>query len=150
MQAKHPRGFSLVELMVVTTVIGILALLAVPGVLAAAQRAEATAAANDIRVFTNAIEFYSTAEGGYPPQMTYREMPESIEGYLPGTWKDGTYNWFYVNTSDYIYLYVYNLGFTPEQAVRIDSIIDDGNIGSGRIRMAFNGSGLMHIFESKR
>ncbi|KRP36673.1 MAG: hypothetical protein ABS34_06290 [Opitutaceae bacterium BACL24 MAG-120322-bin51] len=136
--------------MVVTTVIGILALLAVPGVLAAAQRAEATAAANDIRVFTNAIEFYSTAEGGYPPQMTYREMPESIEGYLPGTWKDGTYNWFYVNTSDYIYLYVYNLGFTPEQAVRIDSIIDDGNIGSGRIRMAFNGSGLMHIFESKR
>ena len=136
--------------MVVTTVIGLLALLAVPGVLAAAQRAEATAAANDIRVFTNAIEFYSTAEGGYPPQMTYREMPESIEGYLPGTWKDGTYNWFYVNTSDYIYLYVYNLGFTPEQAVRIDSIIDDGNIGSGRIRMAFNGSGLMHIFESKR
>ena len=148
MQAKHPRGFSLVELMVVTTVIGLLALLAVPGVLAAAQRAEATAAANDIRVFTNAIEFYSTAEGGYPPQMTYREMPESIEGYLPGTWKDGTYNWFYVNTSDYIYVYVYNLGFTPEQAVHIDSIIDDGNIGSGSIRMAFNGSGLIHIFES--
>ena len=83
MQAKHPKGFSLVELMVVTTVIGILALLAVPGVTAAAQRAEATAAANDIRVFTNAIEFYSTSEGGYPPQMTYREMPESIEGYLP-------------------------------------------------------------------
>ena len=44
MQAKHPKGFSLVELMVVTTVIGILALLAVPGVTAAAQRAEATAA----------------------------------------------------------------------------------------------------------
>jgi prepilin-type N-terminal cleavage/methylation domain-containing protein len=148
MQAKHPKGFSLVELMVVTTVIGILALLAVPGVTAAAQRAEATAAANDIRVFTNAIEFYSTSEGGYPPQMTYREMPESIGGYLPGTWTDGTYNWFYVNTSDYIYVYVYNLGFTPEQAVHIDSIIDDGNIGSGSIRMAFNGSGLIHIFES--
>lgn len=148
MQAKHPRGFSLVELMVVTTVIGILALLAVPGVTAAAQRAEATAAANDIRVFTNAIEFYSTSEGGYPSQMTYREMPESIEGYLPSTWTDGTYNWFYVNTSDYIYVYVYNLGFTPEQAVHIDSIIDDGNIGSGSIRMAFNGSGLIHIFES--
>jgi len=148
MQAKHPKGFSLVELMVVTTVIGILALLAVPGVTAAAQRAEATAAANDIRVFTNAIEFYSTSEGGYPSQMTYREMPESIEGYLPSTWTDGTYNWFYVNTSDYIYVYVYNLGFTPEQAVHIDSIIDDGNIGSGSIRMAFNGSGLIHIFES--
>jgi len=148
MQAKHPKGFSLVELMVVTTVIGILALLAVPGVTTAAQRAEATAAANDIRVFTNAIEFYSTSEGGYPSQMTYREMPESIEGYLPSTWTDGTYNWFYVNTSDYIYVYVYNLGFTPEQAVHIDSIIDDGNIGSGSIRMAFNGSGLIHIFES--
>jgi len=148
MQAKHPRGFSLVELMVVTTVIGILALLAVPGVTAAAQRAEATAAANDIRVFTGAIEIYSTSEGGYPPQMNYQELPDSIKDYLPGIWTDGTYNWFYVNTSDYIYVYVYNLGFTPEQAVHIDSIIDDGNIGSGNIRMAFNGSGLIHIFVS--
>ena len=147
MQAKHPKGFSLVELMVVTTVIGILALLAVPGVTVAAQRAKATAAANDIRVFTNAIEFYSTSEGGYPPQMTYQEMPDSIGDYLPSTWKDGTYNWFYVNTSNLIYVFVYNLGFTPEQAVRIDSIIDDGNIGSGKIRMALNGSGLIHLFK---
>lgn len=133
--------------MVVTTVIGILALLAVPSIWDAAQRAEATATANDIRVFTNAIEFYSTTEGGYPSQMTSREIPESIGDYLPGTWTDGTYNWFYVNTSDLIYVYVYNLGFTPEQAVRIDSIIDDGNIGSGKIRMAINGSGLIHLFK---
>jgi type II secretion system protein G len=147
MQAKHPRGFSLIELMVVITVIGILALLSVPGILTAAHRAEATATANDIRVFTNAIEFYSTSEGGYPPQMTYRQMPDSIEGYLPHTWTDGTYSWFYVNTDSYTYVYVYNLDFTPEQAVRLDSIIDDGNIGTGDIRMAFNGSGLIHLFQ---
>jgi peptide methionine sulfoxide reductase msrA/msrB len=65
MQSKHPRGFSLIELMVVITVIGMLAMLAIPGVVAAARRAEATATANDIRVFTNAIEFYNTAEGTY-------------------------------------------------------------------------------------
>lgn len=149
MQAKHPRGFSIIELMVVVTVIGILALLAVPGILIAADRAEATAAANDIRVMSNAIEFYSTAEGAYPSAMTYKQMPEAIAGYLPSTWKDGTYSWFYVNNSNYTYLYVYNLDFTPEQAVRLDTIIDDGNIGTGKMQMAFNGSGVTYHFHQE-
>jgi prepilin-type N-terminal cleavage/methylation domain-containing protein len=148
MQAKHPRGFSLVELMVVVTVIGILALLAVPGIMTAAQRAEATTTANDIRVFTNAIEVYITAEGSYPVFMSELWMPDSIKEYLPNTWTDGTYNWFYVNNKGLIYIYFYNLNYTPEQMVRLDSIIDDGNIGTGRTILAFQGTGLVHLFQN--
>jgi type IV pilus assembly protein PilA len=133
--------------MVVITVIGILALLGVPSIILAAHRAEATATANDVRTFTDAIELYATAEGAYPQKMTYNQMPDSISEFLPYTWKDGSYNWFYVNDHNYTYVYVYNLNFTPEQAVRIDSIIDDGNIGTGQIRMAFNGSGLIYLFK---
>lgn len=147
MHAKHPRGFSLVELMVVVTTIGILALLSIPGVKQASDRTRATTAANDLRVFTDAIEFYSTSSGAYPTNMTYTQMPQDVDAYLPSIWKDGSYNWFYVNSNSYTYLYVYNLKFTPEQAVRLDSIIDDGNIATGNVRMAFNGSGLIYLFK---
>lgn len=146
-QAKHPRGFSLVELMVVVTIIGILALLGVPGVVAAAHRAEATVTANDIRVFLNAIEFYSTAEGTYPTRMDHRQMPKSIGGYLPSSWTKGTYGWQYVNTNGTIFIYFYNLHFTIDQMMRLDSIIDDGNIGTGQTRIAESGTGLTHLFQ---
>ena len=146
MQAKHPNGFSLVELMVVVSVIGILALLAVPSVMTAAHRAKATITANDIRVFTNAIEYYSAAQGTYPAQMSDTSLPESIDGYLPSIWTDGTYSWSYQNSENFTYFYVYNLDFTPEQAQRLDSIVDDGNIGTGKVVIGMGGSGLMYLF----
>ena len=146
-QVKHPRGFSLIELMVVVTVIGILALLGMPGIRIAKERTEATATASDIRVFTDAIEFYSTSQGGYPSSMTYTRMPEDIASYLPSVWKNGNYSWFYVNNRFFTYIYVYNLNFTTEQAIRLDSIVDDGNIATGEIRMAVNGSGLIYLFQ---
>jgi len=146
MQAKPPSGFSIIELMVVVTTIGILALLGIPGIRMAADRTEAIATANDIRVFSEAVEFFSTAEGTYPSSMTYTRMPDEIASYLPPLWKNGSYSWFYVNTTNFVYVYVYNLNFTAEQAVRLDSIIDDGNIATGEVRMAFNGSGLIYLF----
>ena len=143
---QRPAGFSLVELMVVVTTIGILALLGVPGVRSAANRTEATATANDVRVFADAVEFYSTASGGYPNSMTYTNMPEEVAEYLAPAWKDGSYSWFYINSSRYTYIYIYNLSFSTEQALRVDSIIDDGNLATGNVRIAFNGSGLLYLF----
>jgi hypothetical protein len=73
-------------------------------------------------------------------------MPDDIAAYLPPIWKNGTYSWFYVKSSDFTYVYVYNLKFTTEQAIRLDSIIDDSNIATGNVRMAFDGSGLIYLF----
>ena len=79
--------------------------------------------------------------------MTYTRMPNEISSYLATPWKNGSYSWFYVNTDDLTYVYVYNLDFTAEQAVRLDSIIDDGNVATGVVRMAVNGSGLIYLFK---
>lgn len=145
-KAQHTAGFTIIELMVAVTMIGILALLGMPGIDIARERTAATATANDVRVFTEAIEFYSTAQGTYPNFMSYTEMPGSIKDYLPAVWKDGTHNWFYVNSNSFTYVYLYNLDFTAEQALLVDSVLDDGNIATGNVRMAFNGSGLIYLF----
>jgi hypothetical protein len=54
----------LIELMVVVLVVGILALLAVPGIMIGAHRATA----NDIRVSTNAIEYYTPPKAHTPQE----------------------------------------------------------------------------------
>jgi hypothetical protein len=54
---------------------------------------------------------------------------------------------FYVYSTNYTYVYLYNLNFNAEQAVRLDSILDDGNIATGDVRVAFNGSGLIYLFK---
>lgn len=141
------KGFSLIELMVVVTTLGILALLGMPGIRMARDNTEATTTANDLRIFTDAIEFYTTANGDYPEYMTYTSMPADVADYLPTVWKNGAHSWFYVNSPFYIYVYLYNLNFTAEQAVRLDSILDDGNIATGDLRIAFNGSGLIYLFK---
>ncbi len=132
--------------MVVVTTIGILALLGMPGIRKATDRTEATATANDLRIFSEAVEFYSTSTGQYPETMTYTKMPNEISDYLPAVWKNGGYNWFYINSDPYVYVYVYNLKFTAEQAVRLDTMIDDGNIANGNVRMAVDGTGLIYLF----
>lgn len=147
MKRGATKGFSLIELMVVVTIIGILALLGVPGLTKATQRTAAIATANDVRVFTDAVKVYSVSTGQYPVTMTYTSIPAEIEGYIPTAWTDGDYSWFYINSSYYTYLYVYNLRFTAEQAIELDKIMDDGNIGTGEMRVAFNGSGLVYLFE---
>jgi len=133
--------------MVVVTTIGILALLGIPGIRSAVELTEATTTANDLRIFTDAVDFFSTANGQFPESMTYTTMPPDIADYLPGVWKDGTHNWFYVKSSNYTYIYLYNINFTAEQAVRLDTILDDGNIATGVVRVAYNGSGLIYLFE---
>ena len=148
MQAKDQKGFTLIELMVVVGIIGTLAMLSIPSVRSAADRAQATTTANDIRVFSDAVEFFTTQNGGYPEAMTYTNMPDEVASYLPTTWKNGNYSWFYVNTGNFIYVYIYNLNFTAEQAIRLDRMIDDGNIATGELRMALNNSGLIYLFRS--
>ena len=145
MKRTSHKGFSILELMVVTTVIGIIALMGIPSVRTATDRAAATVTANDLRKFGDAVELYGTSNGSYPNTMTYTRIPQEIADFLPKAWLDGNYSWFYINSSRYTYIYVYDLNFTAEQAVQLDQMIDDGNIGNGRVRVAINGTGLIYL-----
>jgi type IV pilus assembly protein PilA len=65
---KSGSGFSLIELLIVITIILIIAAIAIPKLLTVKQVANATAAVANVRSLTNALEAYDTAYPtvGYP------------------------------------------------------------------------------------
>lgn len=139
MKLNQQAGFSLIELMVVVTTIGIVAMLGIPAFQKSTRRAEAITIANDMNKFVQAVELYSTSEGAYPLTMNYTTMPQQVSDYLPGKWKNGYYVWQYYNFGYLVAMVARNLNFTAEQAITLDSAIDDGNISTGNLRIIPNG-----------
>ena len=56
---KDRRGFTLVEIMIVVSIIALLAAIAVPGFLRARKRSQATRILNDLRLIDNACDQYA-------------------------------------------------------------------------------------------
>lgn len=69
-QNRRAAGFSLIELLVVVSIILILAAIAIPNLLRARMAANEAAGATTIRTFTTASVIYNTTWGnGYPPSI---------------------------------------------------------------------------------
>ena len=64
--ARLPRGFTLVEIMVVVVILGVLAVLVVPRVVGRADDARAVAAKQDIAAVMGALKLYRLDNGRYP------------------------------------------------------------------------------------
>jgi len=63
---RLPRGFTLVEIMVVVVILGILAVLIVPRVVGRTDEARAVAAKQDIAATMQALKLYRLDNGRYP------------------------------------------------------------------------------------
>jgi general secretion pathway protein G len=90
--ARH-RGFTLIEIMVVITILGILAALIVPRVVGRTDDARITAAKQDIGAVMQALKLYRLDNGRYPStEQGLRALIEkpSTEP-LPNNWKAGGY-----------------------------------------------------------
>jgi general secretion pathway protein G len=61
-----PRGFTLVEIMVVVVILGILAALIVPRVVGRTDEARAVAAKQDVAAIMQALKLYRLDNGRYP------------------------------------------------------------------------------------
>ena len=61
------KAFSLVELLIVTAIIGILAAIVIPEFQTHSQQAKETAAKDNLRILRNTIELYAVQHNGIPP-----------------------------------------------------------------------------------
>jgi len=78
------EGFTLIELLIVVAIIGIIASIAIPGLLNAVDRGKQKRTMSDLRVLGNAVETYSIDENTYPVAGTINELATQLSpDYLP-------------------------------------------------------------------
>jgi prepilin-type N-terminal cleavage/methylation domain-containing protein len=98
---KEHRGFSLIELLIVVTVIGILAAVAVPNLLKSRAAANEASAIASVRTIVTAQITYSATVGNgrYAADLAELETAGLIDSALAGGNKDG-YTFTTVGTGD--------------------------------------------------
>ena len=67
MRRKRHRGFTIVELMVVTLIIALLAMIVIPRLLALVRRAKEADLLANLKVLRNAVEQFRSDCAAYPP-----------------------------------------------------------------------------------
>jgi general secretion pathway protein G len=82
------RGFTLIEIMVVITILGILAALIVPRVVGRTDDARIGAAKQDIASIMQALKLYRLDNGRYP---TTEQGLRALTEPQPANWKQGGY-----------------------------------------------------------
>lgn len=159
---RSTRGFTLVELAVVTTIIAVVAALALPAMQRLLVSTRAGAVVNDLRVFSGAFQSYEHQNGSYPPEAAVGVLPPLMVGQLGNTaWLrttpiGGRYNWdFNVTHGGTRYrasiglrtLSTNRVSSDTRQLLAIDRAIDNGVLTSGNF---FLGAGNEPVFIIER
>jgi type II secretory pathway pseudopilin PulG len=139
---------TIVEVMIVVTIIGILAVIAIPNAVEARHRARDTVFMNEVRQVTgNAFQLYGFEYGDFPEDAAPGVEPINIAEYLPKyfDWTEETPiggKWDWERAADrsqkvhgiYAGLQVFEPGRTSGQMNAIDKAIDDGDPFTGVFR----------------
>ena len=136
--------------MIVVTIIGFLASMAIPAFQKVRRRAQNTAFVNDLRQMRAAAEQYAMENGAFPPDGAAALGPAFI-GYLSEavanspTPLGGVWDWDYEQFGFKAGISVYQPTAATDQLEEIDRLIDDGNLSTGCFRD--RGGGYIYVIE---
>ena len=145
------KGFTLVEIMIVTSIVGLLAAIGVPSMLGAGQNTRKARFAREIKAAGHAFVQYALDHGDYPADKTPAQMPNGMGEYLSRfPWSEetvigGQWDWDYEVFGVHAGVSVKSPNWDSEQMQEIDAMIDDGNLGSGQFRQ--RSGGYIYILE---
>jgi type II secretory pathway pseudopilin PulG len=148
---KHAAGFTIVDLMIVVTVIGLLAAIAVPNFIMARENAQNARFIGDMRVARGAFTMYYVDTGGYPIDQLPAIIPTGMQDYLGRmqwagpTSLGGQWDWDHQQFGFVAGVSVYRPTVPLTQLAKIDRQIDDGNFDTGNFRA--RSSGYISILE---
>ncbi len=152
MKATHQKsGFTLVEIMITTSIIGLLASLGMPNMLKAGQNTRNTRFAREIKIAGHAFVQYAFEHGDYPADKTPAQMPNGMAEYLnrfpwgEDTVIGGQWDWDYEVFGIHAGVSVKSPDLDEEQMQKIDALIDDGDLSSGQFRS--RSGGYIYILE---
>ncbi len=124
---KNKNGFTLVELLIVVSVIGVIASIAIPNLLSATQKSRQKATMADMKTIGTAIEMYMTDHFIAPGDLTFGNS--TLKNFyikkMPGTDKWGN-SWEYQSDKDTYYIGSpardgIFLGFDQEGSYKVNS-----------------------------
>lgn len=156
------RGFTVTEIMVVTTLISLLAMMSTAAVQRLSKHAESSAFWNDGRVFAEAFGRHAQERGSYPADQTVTgEVPAGMADYLRATnWLritplGGRYEWDNKDATNSLGV-VFNAAikvtgctWTLDNLLRLDQIYDDGNLATGNIIVTDAGTTVFFVIERR-
>ena len=148
-------GFTVVEIMIVVSIVGIVAAVALPSFIKARGKARISRMINDLRTVYDAFNMYAMEHGNYPEHgdgvggLAYlNNTPQPVAEFLTGTkWQEptspgGTWIYYHWQAGSVHGIFVddfnFNTGRAPMASTadfqKIDDKIDDGDLLTGRFQ----------------
>lgn len=145
MNPVYKRGMTMIEVVMVVSIISLLAAFIVPAAKLALRSRENAQAASKLRRAVAAFELYRSETGSYPADKNPGEIPPEMATYfadmkITNWWNSATElggNWDWDNG----YHFKYSVSISAptkstDQLTEFDKLIDDGNLAAGKFRQS--------------
>jgi len=157
---RRVSAFTLVEISVVVTLLGLMIAMALPAYRHVTLRSKAAAVLNDIRVFSTAFQTYSTQHGAWPATGSPGVVPPSIADSISSNFArptpiGGHYEWDYDSSANGFHITAaISIVTTSDSSMTddleliemVDQLYDDGDTTKGNVQLGATNN-LVFILE---